>query len=130
MLLSSAATEAPVVLIPGATVEAWRPPRAGEPGTGGGKGDGTTSLTEPLVAAGDGSQDPAPGSDDPLGDLTGNDPTTTSNQGNLGGALDETVDKTKDTVKDTVDQTKDAVEDTTQQLENTVDELGGSLLGD
>jgi len=135
VLLSSAATDAPVVVIPGATVDAWLP-RAGDPnaGTGAGSGEGTTSLTGPLVAApGGGSQDPGAGAGDPLGDLTGgltdNAPTTSSNDG-PGGALDDTVDKTKGAVKDTVDQTKDAVKDTTQQLEDTVDELGGSLLGD
>jgi hypothetical protein len=136
VLLSSAATDAPVVVIPGATVKAWRsepngPKSGGGDGGGddGGAGDGAGSVTGSLVGSdGDGSGGGDTGPTDPLGDLaddlTGDDPTT-SDKGdvNVGG-----VD-VGGTVKDTVDDTKKVVDDTTKKVEDTVDDLGDSLLG-
>jgi hypothetical protein len=133
VLLSSAATDRQVVVVPGATVDAWRP-RGGDRGSTSGDGgqrggDDLTSPTDALVGASDGSGDgDGDGSDptDPLTDvtdsLTGSGPASNGGGGDDVGGVD--VDKT---VKDTVKGTKDTVDDVTEGLG---DGLGDSLLGD
>ncbi|WP_432476372.1 DUF5667 domain-containing protein [Nocardioides sp. GXQ0305] len=134
VLLSSATSEAPVVVIPGATVEAGESGGEGRDGRRGDDGDGRTgdgSLTGSLLGSDDGSGDGSAGSGDgttnPLDDLTdgltGDGPTASN-----GGAGDTVKDTVKG-VKGAVKGTKDTLDDTTQQLEDTVDELGDSLLG-
>ena len=132
VLLSSAATGAQVVVIPGATVDTWRP-RDGDrrrASTDEPAREGDDDLTtDPLVTAPGGGTD---GSDDGDGAGTGSDPTgpvtdltdtlTGSGPASGGGDVDVDVD-VDDTVKDTVD-------DTTKKLDDTVEELGDSLLGD
>lgn len=147
VLLSSAATETPAVVIPGATVST-RPERgrsAGRDGEDSGSGGqaplGTDSIT---TAPGSGSGDSEGGAGSgPVGTLgelaggvTGSDPTT-SNGGGGGGGGDGPVKDTVDTVKEPVDKVtdkvKDGVEDTVKGVDKTLDDatdtVGGVLNG-
>ncbi len=126
VLLSSAATDAPVVVIPGATVKTWKSGDSGRSDDGGSE-DPTGSLTGSLVGATDddgGSGDSGSGTTDPIDDLTDGltdgDPTASNEGGvDVGG-----------TAKDTLDDTKQAVDDTKQAIDDTADQLGDTLLGD
>ncbi len=140
VLLSSATSSAPVVVIPGATVDAWQGSRE-RGGNGNGNGGDTAPATDhdggsqggdenvstdPVVTAPGGGGGTTGGTTgggatDPLTDaadaLTGGDNPTASNDGTQGAG-----DKVKDTVKDTVKDAGNAIDD-------TVDGLGGTLTG-
>lgn len=134
VLLSSAATDRQVVVIPGATVEAWRPEGNGRGATSGdGRqgGDGQGPSTGGLVDASDaGSGGSGGGSEpDPTGpltdvtdSLTGSGPASTGGGGG-GGGIDVGGVDVDETVEDTVKGTKDTIDDVTEGL-------GDSLIGD
>ena len=137
VLLSSAATDPQAVVIPGATVEAWRP--RGDDGrpTSGADG-GQARPTDAVADTSDGGSGGTAGGSGsgptgPLTDLT--DPITGSGPApdgggvgvDVGGTVDDTVKGVDDTVKDTVEET---VKDTTDTLDDVTDGLGGSLTGD
>jgi hypothetical protein len=149
VLLSSTATatEADVVVIPGAIVKAWRPDgeddrrgddnrrvRSGATEEVGDDADDEPMPTDTIVTApeapspspatGGGSRPDAP-VDDVTDALTGSGGPPASNTG--GTDADKTVEDPVDDADKTVE---DPVDDADKLLEDTTDELGDSLLGD
>jgi len=128
VLLTSAATGTPLVVIPGATVESWRPRSGGRRGGSDGTGP-VGDLTGPLLAAPDdgsgaGDGDTGDGATGPLSSLT--DPLTGDGKSPASNGAGDVGKK----VDDTLDGAKKGLDDVTQDLEKTTDDLGDTLLGD